>query len=607
MRRSIEDLLKKQPIIFDGAMGTELYNRNHFINVCFEELCVSKPAVVRTIHEEYKNAGADVITTNSFGANRYKLAEYLLADRVRSIAKSAAELARSVAGEEIFVAGSVGPLGKIVGKEIDERDAREAFREPILGLQEGGVDFIIFETFSRSKELKVAAQAASEVGIPYIGSLAFGERNISRAGEGIEEFFAPILELPHPPFLISFNCSVGPKQMLEYLEDFLPRTPLPVLIMPNAGYPQLVHDRMIYMTTPEYFATYAKRFAELGASAVGGCCGTTPAHIAETARSVKAFFRHRIEIPSSPAMVNLRTPPPREARSALGAKLATGSWVTSVELTPPLGYDLTGILAKARTCKEAGVDAINIPDGPRASSRINPMITALRIQQDAGIETVLHVTCRDKNIIGLQSDLLGCAAAGIKNLLIITGDPPKLGDYPQATAVFDLDSIGLTRIASRLNQGVDIGGKEVNPPTAFLIGVGADPTHLDQERELDRLAKKVEAGADFCITQPVYDVEALLTFLERIRHLRLKVIAGVWPLASLQNARFLNNEVPGVRIPESLMKRMEKAGSKEEARATGIAIAQEIIQAIRPHVAGVQVSAPFGNVDTALKVLSIGS
>jgi homocysteine S-methyltransferase len=603
MRLPITQLLSQRPVIFDGAMGTELYNRNHFINICFEELSLSRPSVVKTIHEENKNAGCDVITTNSFGANRYKLAEFLLADRARIIAKGAAELARSVAGEDLYVAGSVGPLGKIIEKEISEQEAIEAFREPILGLQEGGVDFIIFETFSRGSELAAAAKAASEIGIPYIGSLAFGERNISRAGETIEEFFAPILNLPNPPFMIAFNCSVGPKQMLEYLEAYLPRAPLPVLIMPNAGYPQLVHDRMIYMTTPEYVATYAKRFVELGASALGGCCGTTPAHISEISRTVKSFFRNRIEITTPKTELNLKPPVPPEKRSRLGFKLSAGEWVTSIEITPPLGYNLSAICSKAQKCREAGVDAINIPDGPRASSRISPLVTAWKIQETAGIETVLHLTCRDRNIIGMQSDLLGCAAAGIKNLLIITGDPPKLGDYPQATAVFDIDSIGLTRIAARLNSGIDIGGKEVDPATEFLIGVGADPTHLDQEREIERLFKKAEAGAYFCITQPVYDVEALLRFLEKIRDLSLKVIAGVWPLASLQNARFLNNEVPGVKIPDSLMKRMERAVSKEEARATGIQIAQEIIQAIQPYVSGVQVSAPFGNVDTALTVL----
>ncbi|MFQ3619543.1 MAG: bifunctional homocysteine S-methyltransferase/methylenetetrahydrofolate reductase [Spirochaetales bacterium] len=603
MKKPIEDLLKRAPIIFDGAMGTELYNRNHFINVCFEELCISKPSVVRTIHEEYREAGCDVLTTNSFGANRYKLAEYLLSDKVGALAKASAELAREVAGRDLYVAGSVGPLGKIVGKEISEKDAILAFLEPIRGLIEGGVDFIIFETFSRSIELKAAALAAGELGVPYIGSLAFGERNISRSGESIEQFFASILELPHPPFMLSFNCAVGPKQMLEYLEDFLPNAPIPVLIMPNAGYPQQVHDRMIYMTTPEYFATYAKRFAEMGASALGGCCGTNPAHIKEVSRSIKAFFKKKIEVVSTSSTVQLQAPTPVEKRSALGAKLQAGDWITSVELTPPLGYDLSNLLAKAKTCKDAGVDCINIPDGPRASSRISPLVTSFRIQQEVGIEAVLHLTCRDKNIIGIQSELLGCASLGIHNLLIITGDPPKLGDYPQATAVFDLDSIGLTRIASRLNQGIDIGGKEVRPPTQFLIGVGADPTHLDQERELSRLAHKVEAGANFCITQPVYDVEALLRFLENIKTLPIKVIAGVWPLASLQNARFLNNEVPGVKIPDSIMERMAKATSKEEARAIGIDIAREIIMAIRPYVAGIQVSAPFGNVDTAIKVL----
>ena len=314
-----------------------------------------------------------------------------------------------------------------------------------------------------------------------------------------------------------------------------------------------------------------------------------------------------MEIPSAKDEPVPVEPVPIAERSAFAAKLVRGDWVTSVEITPPLGYDLSGILTKAKRCKDMGVDCINIPDGPRASSRVSPMITASKIQSDAGLEAVLHLTCRDRNIIGMQSDLLGCAAAGLNNLLIITGDPPKLGDYPLATAVFDVDSIGLTRIAARLNRGLDIGGKEVRPPTKFLIGVGADPTHLDQDREISRFKQKAEAGADFCITQPVYDAEALLRFLERVKGLPIKIIAGVWPLASLQNARFLKNEVPGVTIPDSIMERMEKAPGKEAARDEGIAIAREIIQTIKPYVQGIQVSAPFGNVETAIKVIGAPS
>jgi methionine synthase I (cobalamin-dependent)/5,10-methylenetetrahydrofolate reductase len=603
----IQGFLEKRIIVFDGAMGTELYNRHHFVNVCFEELSVSKPGVVREIHEENKAAGADVLTTNSFGANRYKLGGFLLGDRVSEIAEAAARTAREAAGDSRYVAGSVGPLGRFIGDGgIPENDAVEAFREPIRGLAAGGADFIIFETFSRRRELLAAAKAATLEGVPYVPSMAFSELNMTRGGERLEEFYAPFPDGIDRPFMIGFNCGVGPREMFEYLKAFIAGAPYPVLVMPNAGYPQMVHDRMIYMTSPEYFAAYARRFAELGAKAVGGCCGTGPAHIEELSRSLKTLHRDREQ-----PVVNLNTagavalePVPQTEKSRFAAKLARGEWVTSVEIVPPLGYDLSKTVEKARACAEAGVDSINIPDGPRASSRVSPIVTALTIQRGAGIEAVLHVTCRDRNVIGMQSDLLGCASVGVNNLLIITGDPPKLGDYPFASAVFDIDSIGLTSIASRLNRGLDIGGKQVDPPTRFLIGVGADPTHPDQKRELSRFAKKVEAGAEFAITQPVYDPEVLLRFLEKISAYGIPVIAGVWPLASYQNALFLNNEVPGVSIPQAVMERMAAAPDKQSARETGIEISREIVERVRDAVQGIQVSAPFGNVKTALAVLS---
>jgi homocysteine S-methyltransferase len=402
--------------------------------------------------------------------------------------------------------------------------------------------------------------------------------------------------------------------MLEFVSPFIQTSPLPVLMMPNAGVPQRVSDRTLYLTSPEYFGSYARRFVEAGVRAVGGCCGTGPEHIAEAVRLLKAGEKGSLVIESLQVEVggNRRdrdvkpeqtAPRPLGERSLLGQKLAEGRFVTSVELVPPMGYELSKTVERARCCAEAGVDAINIPDGPRASSRVSPMVTAMRIQADAGIEAVLHVTCRDRNIIGVQSDLLGCAAAGIHNLLIVTGDPPKLGDYPFATAVFDLDSIGLTRAAAGLNGGLDIAGKRVEPSTYFVIGVGADPTGLDQEREISRFVQKARAGADFAITQPVYDTRALLNYIERVKDTGVRIIAGIWPLASYNNALFMNNEVPGVNIPEHIMERMRKASGKDEARRVGIETARELLTAVRPHISGVQVSAPLGNVEIALEVL----
>ena len=479
MSRSLTDLLASRVVVFDGAMGTELYKRNLFVNVCFEELCVRDPAVVAAVHEANKKAGADVLTTNSFGANRFKLSDYLLAERTTEIAGAAARIAREVAGDDLLVAGSVGPLGRHAsGGALGEAESVEAFSETISALMGNGADFIIFETFGRGRELRHAVEAARALGAPYIPSMAFGDIGTSLGGDSIDSFFESCLSEGTAPLMLSFNCSVGPKQMLDFVEDFIPRSPLPVLVMPNAGAPQHINDRMFYMTSPEYFATYAARFAELGAKGVGGCCGTGPEHIAEAARRLKAQAKisGRIDIGGSDGSETEKSTAPNTAgsssdqevllpaitlaeRSRFGRKLATGEWITSVEITPPMGWDLTKTIERARTCATAGVDAINIPDGPRASSRVSPLVTALRIQNEAGIEAVLHVTCRDRNIIGVQSDLLGCAAVGIRNLLIITGDPPKLGDYPNATAVFDMDSIGLTRAAQRLNKGLDIGGK----------------------------------------------------------------------------------------------------------------------------------------------------
>lgn len=606
-RPDLARLIAERVVIFDGAMGTELYQRHQFVNVCYEHLCVTQPALVMEIHTANRNAGADVLTTNSFAANRYKLAAHLLADQVREICRASAAIAREVARDDVLVAGSVGPLGQPIGAGgIDEDDAEAAFAMAIEGLALGGADLIIFETFARRADVLPGLRAAARLGMPYIVSAAVNPLGLTRSGESVESFFAPFpADLP-PPVMIGFNCGVGPSEMLAGLEAFIPKAPYPVLVQPNAGAPQMVNDRMIYMTSPEYLATYAQHFVQLGARGVGGCCGTGPAHIRELAAGVKTIHGHHVQIVETLREgVRLVDPKPAAECSRFGSRLVAGKWVATVEIVPPLGWDLEKTLEKSAVCRDAGVDAINIPDGPRASCRISPMITAMHIQQQVGIEVLLHVTCRDRNVIGVQSDLLGCAAGGLRNLLIITGDPPKVGDYPFATPVFDIDSIGLLRIASRLNRGVDVGGQPVVPPTPFLLGCGADPSHLDQEREVSRFAQKVENGAHYAITQPVFDPDVLLRFIDRVRAMgiTIPIIAGIWPLASLRNAEFLNNEVPGVHVPDAILRRMAGATTKESARDEGIAIAREIREIVRPHVAGIQVSAPFGNVQTSLRVI----
>ena len=605
-RKPLAELLQERVVVFDGAMGTELYNRHQFINVCFEDLCRTRPDLVKEIHQSNRDAGADVLTTNSFGANRFKLANHLLGKQVREINMAAARVAREVAGKDMLVAGSVGPLGKPVGKGgIPTAEAIEAFGEAIEALKDGGVDFILFETFDRREDLCAAIRAISEFDIPYLPCMVLTESGMDRHGETAETFFAPLPEDVPKPVAIGFNCGIGPKEMLEQISDYIQTAPYPVLVMPNAGYPQRVNDRFIYMTSPEYLNTYAMHFVQVGARCIGGCCGTNAEHIHALAQGVKSVHRarqlHSIETGSAAALVQ---PTATKDRSRLANTKDRGQWVTTIELVPPLGYDLQPTVEKAALAYRNGVDAINIPDGPRASSRVSPLITAAAIQNEAGIEVLLHLTCRDRNVIGMQSDLLGCAAAGINNVLIITGDPPKLGDYPFSSAVFDLDSIGLTRIADRLNRGVDIAGKTIDPPTKFHIGVGVDPTHLDMEREIDRFFQKVEAGADFAITQPVYEPEVLLRFIERVKSAKIPIVMGLWPLASYQNALFMNNEVPGVTIPDHVMKRMSAAADdREAAREHGIAIARELLDAVRHAFAGVQVSAPLGRIDIALDVL----
>ena len=431
---------------------------------------------------------------------------------------------------------------------------------------------------------------------PYVLSFAVTGENQSASGESVDRLVAPLPEGVPQPIAWGMNCGTGPDGLLGAVEQAMGLTTLPLIVQPNAGLPKEVENRRIYFCSPEYLTSYAKRYVGLGAAAVGGCCGTTPDHIREVAKAVKPLARaqaRRVVREPAPA-VEPKPAAPLAEKSRLAWRLAHNQWVTNVELLPPRGYDLSETVAKAKTLHHHGVDAINIPDGPRASSRISPVITAQRIQQEAMIEVVLHFCCRDRNLIGMQADLLACAACGIRNLLFVTGDPPKLGNYPDATGVFDTDSIGMVAVQRELNRGIDLGGQAIDPQTFAAIGVGLDPTALDQRREIDRFRQKVEAGAEYAVTQPVFDPDALLRLLDQVQGLvkDIPVIAGVWPLASLRNAQFMKNEVPGVVIPDAIMERMAAAQTREEQLATGIQIARESVARIRDRVAGIQVSAP---------------
>ncbi|HSV27519.1 MAG TPA: bifunctional homocysteine S-methyltransferase/methylenetetrahydrofolate reductase [Sedimentisphaerales bacterium] len=611
--RNFEQLTASRVVIGDGAMGTMLYQSGVFLNACFDELSLSNPALVKRIHKGYVDAGSDIVETNTFGANEYKLARFGLAEQVEKINAAAAALAREASNGAAFVAGSIGPLG------VELRDyslitpdrASNAFMRQASALAEAGVDLFILETFSNIDELIAAIRALRRVApLPIIAQLTVGENHQTIYGEHVSAAVTRVAA-ESGVTAVGINCSVGPSSMLDTLEIIRKLTDKPISVAPNAGMPRTVDNRTLYMCTPEYMAEYAKRFYELGARIIGGCCGTTPAHIKEIARAVRAMDKAAaastaaIQVgPRHPVQVAERPPGKALAeKSSLGLKLAAGMHVTSIEISPPRGTDLRATIDKAKLCASLGVDCINIPDGPRATSRLSALITAAKIRQETCIEPVLHFCCRDRNLISMQSDMLGAAAIGLNNVLIITGDPPKLGDNPDATGVFDIDAIGMTRITANLNRGLDISGNVFSPSTAVTIGVGANPVAADLKRELARFEQKVAAGAEYAVTQPVFDPGMLLHFLKEIEPFRIPVIAGIWPFTSYKNAEFMANEVPGVVVPPVILQRMSTVSTKRESRAMGIRIAWEMMDAIGSHVAGFAVSAPLGNVKIALATL----
>ncbi|HEU4763114.1 MAG TPA: bifunctional homocysteine S-methyltransferase/methylenetetrahydrofolate reductase [Gemmatimonadales bacterium] len=593
--------------VADGAMGTMLYARGAFLNVCYDELSVTQPSLVREIHAEYVRAGAELLETNTFGANPVKLAHYGLAAETERLNSASVRLARDAAGGHALVLGAVGPLGVRVEPfgELGLDEAAAAFGRQVQGLLDGGVDGFILETFSDTHELAAAVRAVQRLSpLPIIAQMTVGTDGRTAYGSTPAAFGPELAALGVAA--LGVNCSVGPHGVLDAIEQLAQVVDLPLSAMPNAGLPRDVGDRKIYMASPEYVGSYARRLAEAGARIVGGCCGTTPEHIREVARFLRSAAPRRAVAAVHPApAAEPVAPAPLAERSRLGARLAAGEFVTTVEIVPPKGTDPAPMLAQVRALAEAGVDAVNVPDGPRAQSRMGAMLAGLLVERETGVETVVHYTCRDRNFLGMLSDLLGAAASGLRNLLLITGDPPKMGPYPDATAVFDIDSIGLTNLVSRLNHGLDPGGNAIGAPTRFVIGVGANPTAPDLDRELRRLAWKVEAGAEYVMTQPVFDLDQLDAFLRRVEGFRVPVIAGLWPLVSLRNAEFLANEVPGVSVPERILARMRSASAagREAALEEGVTIAREMLAAVRTRVAGAQVAAPLGRADVAVRVL----
>ncbi|MBL8241437.1 MAG: bifunctional homocysteine S-methyltransferase/methylenetetrahydrofolate reductase [Bryobacterales bacterium] len=608
--RAIEfrSALEQGVLVADGAMGTMLYEKGVFINRCYDELNLSTPSIVREVHEAYVKAGAQILETNTFGANRTRLAAFGMAEKLQAINRAGVQLAREASRDTAFVAGAIGPLGVRIEPlgPTSFAEARAVFKEQVESLVGAGVDLLVFETFYQIQELREALYAAQEVtggALAVVAQVTINDDGCMLDGTDTETFAAFLNEWPCD--VIGLNCSVGPKATLETLEKISSFTKKPLSAMPNAGHPAEVEGRKIYLCSPEYMSQYARRFLWAGVKIIGGCCGTTPEHIKlvrSEARSLQPAQRNITATVEAHAHTGGAIPKvPLAEKSNLGAKLAAGKFVTFVEILPPRGVDPSKEVAGAKLCKTAGIDVINVPDGPRASARLSAQVTCQIFQEQAGIEAVLHFCCRDRNILGIQSELLGAHATGVRNLICITGDPPRMGNYPSATAVFDVDAIGLCNIVNNVNHGLDIGGMPMGSQTALVLGVGANPGALNLDEEIRRFEWKVEAGAEYVVTQPVFDIRLLEEFLKRIAHVRIPVVCGIWPLTSHRNAEFMVNELR-VPVPDAYMERMRLAENAEAARMEGVEIARDMVRRVGPMVDGVQLSAPFGRYQMAIDV-----
>jgi homocysteine S-methyltransferase len=619
--RPLLDAIRSNVLVVDGAMGTQLYERGVLYSACFEELNVSRPELVAKVHDDYLRAGAQVIETNTFGANALRLEKYGLQARVHELNAAGVRVARAAAGGQAYVLGAIGPSGYFLG-EAGESSAEDlakvkaAVFQQAQALVEAGVDGLLVETIRQTPELRASLQAAVEVcegRIPVIASVSLDENG--RMAEGTEAQEVARLVKEWGASVVGVNCSDGPMAVLSAVEKMVP-VGLPILAAPNAGLPRRVDERMVYVSTPEYFGIYARRMIRVGVRVVGGCCGTTPEHIKRIAAAARMAGAHvdgdaraEEELPrADPSGVpsvfpGALQPPPLEERSVLASKIARKRFVVSVEVNPPVGVDASRSVAAAKMLKEGGVDVVNIADGARAQARMSNLALAVRVQREVGVETILHVCGRDRNLLGTLAHLLGAHDLGLRNLVIITGDPPKIGDFPDATAVYDLDSIGILKLAARLNHGVDPGGKALGATTRFLLATGAEPAALNYARELARLKEKKAAGAELVMTQPVYDPKVLDRFLDDCAPLGLPVLVGLLPLASYRNAEFLHNEVPGMQVPDAVRERMRRAGSGAAARKEGVAIAREMLATVRGRVAGAYIMPPLERYELALEVV----
>lgn len=608
MREPFLQRLEKRVLVCDGAMGTELYARGIPFSRSFEELNLSQPQIIKEIHLSYVKAGADIIETNTFGANRFRLAKFDLAEKVHDINLAGAKLAREVAGDDLYVAGSVGPLGLRLEPlgPTSIVEAREAFREQIVALLEGGVDLIIVETMIDPNEAQAALAAARQAGLlPVVVQMTVEDDGSTQTGSQVEDFTRELDQ--RGADVIGVNCSTGPAALLDAIERMAASTARKLSAQPNAGLPDMIQGRSIYLCSPEYMAGYARRFIDAGVQLIGGCCGTTPAHIQAIKAAVRSLrlpsTRVAVEVGSERQPASLE-PVPVAERSNLGARLARGQFSLLAEIVPPKGSDVTKELDGARYLDEHHIDGAVVPDGTGSTARLSAQTLAVLLEQKVGMEPLLFYSCRDRSVMRIQSDLLGGHALGLRNILAITGDPPSQTPYPGSGAVFDVDSIGLVNVLSNLNRGLDVGGNPLGARTAFLVGVGVNPFAPAADEHFRRFEYKVEAGANFALTQPVFDVAHLAAFLKRIRHFGIPVLATIVPLTSFRNAEFMNNEVPGIVIPRPILDRMRHADTGDRARAEGVKIAQEILIEARELIQGAVISAPLGRYAMVAEVAS---
>ncbi len=606
------------PLLFDGATGTLLHARgDEPMDTCFVALNKSRPDLVSALHREYIAAGAEAIKTNTFAGNRFQLELHGWGDEVRDLNKRAAKLARDareISGQAVWIAGSVGPTGRLLAPigTSTVKDIRAAFREQIEVLVEGGVDVLLLETFSSLAEIREAIAAARAVSdLPIIASMTYADDDRTPVGHAPRDVARELTRLGVD--MIGANCSVGPQNVTRVALTLRQATHLPISAMPNAGWPANLNGRIVYASSPSYLAAHARQAAEGGVRILGGCCGTEPAHIAAMRQALDALIaldpqiaKHlngAASITMLPAAETDAGLDEAEYGSEFGRKLARGEFVATVEVAPPRGLNPAKVLAGAHLLKAAGVDAVDVTDSARARLSMSPIATCALIQQQVGIETIIHLTTRDRSLMGLQADLMGAHALGLRNVLALTGDPPSLGNYPNSTAVYDVDSVGLIGILQRMNEGVDIGGNPIGAPAGFTIACGVDPTRDDLHEEARRLQRKIAAGAHFVMVQPIFDLDRWQRFLDIYGAVEIPVLLGVLPLQNTRHAEFLHNEVPGIVLTDAIRQRMADAGN--DGRHVGIAIAQELIVKAKDLVQGVYMMPSFGRYEQAAAVLSV--